>query len=57
MPDTPKGITYPDQIGHTRIWEHLATLAIDADAIIIGDVDGQTFTTSGTWSKPPGAPV
>lgn len=33
MPQTPKGITYPDSSGHTRLWEHFQALAEDADAL------------------------
>lgn len=57
MPTTPKGITYPDQNGHVRIWEHLQTLATNADAISFFGVDVQPFTASGTWTKPAGAIV
>lgn len=32
MPQTDRGIVYPDSAGHTRLWEHLGTLAETADA-------------------------
>ena len=32
MPTTPKGLVYPDSSGHTRIWEHLQTLASGVDS-------------------------
>ena len=31
MPTTPNGLTYPDDSGHTRIWEHIEQLATDTD--------------------------
>lgn len=31
MPTTPRGLTYPDSAGHTRLWEHLQTLAGDVE--------------------------
>lgn len=34
MPNTGLGITYPDSSGHTRLWEHLQTLAQTADAAV-----------------------
>jgi hypothetical protein len=34
MPTTPRGIEYPDSSGHTRLWEHLQTLAEDVDGLV-----------------------
>lgn len=31
MPSTSRGYVYPDSSGHTRLWEHLQTLAVDVD--------------------------
>lgn len=53
--NTSKGITYPQSSDHTRLWEHMQTLATTADAIIIGNVDRQIFTSSGTWTRPTNA--
>ncbi|MEV0156870.1 hypothetical protein AB0H57_24505 [Micromonospora sp. NPDC050686] len=61
MPTTSKGITYPASYGHTRIWEHLETLATDVNRILTDgsvsgariatathDTDSGTFTTAET---------
>ena len=53
--NTSKGITYPESTDHARLWEHFQTLATTADGIIIGNVDRQIFTSSGTWVRPAGA--
>lgn len=55
MPTTPKGIVYPDQTGHTRIWEHLQTLGTGVDGLLMGNVDIQVFAGSGTFTRPAGA--
>lgn len=34
MPQTAKGIVYPDSSGSTRLWEHLENLAETADSAI-----------------------
>lgn len=34
MPQTTRGLVYPDSTGHTRTWEHWQTLAETADAAI-----------------------
>jgi hypothetical protein len=31
MPTTPRGLTYPDDSGHVRMWEHIQQLAEDVD--------------------------
>lgn len=53
--NTSKGITYPQSSDHTRLWEHMQTLATTADGIIIGGVDRQIFTANGTWTRPANA--
>jgi hypothetical protein len=55
LPQTGKGIEYPDSSGNVRLWEWFASLASTADAAIPGSVDVQVFTSSGTWTKPEGA--
>lgn len=37
MPTTGTGLTYPASSGHTRLWEHLQTLAQNVHAAIAGD--------------------
>lgn len=34
MPNTPRGLVYPDAGGHTRLWEHLQTLAETTDGAL-----------------------
>lgn len=34
MPETPRGITYPDSSAHTRLWEHFQELALDIDNLL-----------------------
>ena len=55
MGTTSKGIQYPDNTSNTRIWELMQTLATTADQIIIGNVNRQIFTSSGTWVCPANA--
>lgn len=58
MPDTSLGITYPASTAHTRIWEHLQTLADDVNTLMttgrlsgsriataVEDTDSATFST------------
>lgn len=53
--NTSKGIQYPQSTDHTRLWEHMQSLASTADSVIFGNVDRQVFTSSGTWTRPAGA--
>jgi len=55
MGTTSKGIQYPDNTSNTRIWELMQSLAESADSLIIGGIDQQVFTSSGTWTRPAGA--
>lgn len=36
MPTTSEGLTYPDSSGHTRLWEHLQTLAVNVNTALRG---------------------
>lgn len=56
MPETPHGIVYPDSSGHTRLWEHLETLATSVDDAI-GSDEWQTFTPALYTSSAPTTPV
>lgn len=61
MPDTTLGITYPASTDHTRLWEHMQTMADDVDGLIDTDRDARdaawtSYTPSivgssgGTWT-------
>lgn len=39
MPNTTRGITYPDSGAHTRLWEHLQALATTADSAITAAIN------------------
>jgi hypothetical protein len=41
MPQTPLGLTYPDSDGHTRLWEHLQTLADDTNDLVEETIESQ----------------
>lgn len=47
MPTTPRGIVYPASSDHTRLWEHLQTLASTADAAVqaVADLTVVTLAT------------
>lgn len=52
MPLTPRGLIYPVEADHTRLWEHLQNLADSADDAI-GDIDTTLVGYSSyapTWS-------
>lgn len=53
--NTAKGLPYPESTDHTRVYDHVKNLAVAADAVIPGSPDVQTFTSSGTWTRPTGA--
>ncbi|MDG4790366.1 hypothetical protein O7626_31355 [Micromonospora sp. WMMD1102] len=50
MPTTGRGYTYPASTGHTRIWEHLETLAEDINDDV-DDIANPAWTTyTPTWT-------
>lgn len=50
MPQTPLGLTYPDDQGHTRLWEHFQTLAESVDALFA--TYEQTVSSPWAYSYP-----
>lgn len=54
MPTTSNGLTYPASTGHTRIWEHIQTLAQDVDAKLTALHAAWTSGTP-TWSQTGGS--
>lgn len=63
MPQTTRGIVFPDSTGHTRLWEHYQTLAETADTAIGGTltltqvlaVTGRHAAGTGTVGAPSAA--
>lgn len=48
MPNTARGITYPTADDHTRLWEHLQTLAQTADTAISNGLTAANTRAGGT---------
>lgn len=44
MPNTAEGVTYPDSGGHTRLWEHLQTLATTVTTALQARIKGSATT-------------
>jgi hypothetical protein len=52
MPETPRGIIYPESDAHTRLWEHLQNLADSVDDAIADAAAAAALPDSG-WTAVP----